>query len=637
MKGTIRGLLVAAWLLVGGVAWAAPQVAVEDFFRDAEFTSVTLSPDGRHIGVTVPEVDRTVLAVLRVEDRELIGKWDYGREMHIEDVIWANNERILFRVTVKLGSLDQRVMPGDMYASNIDGTRRMDIPNGNTYGIVSLLRDDPEHILVQRSIDQGFLFRMNVYTGRINTVAIAPLDSARFIVDHDETLRYAVGSNRDNTAQTLRRVGDDWEVVDRADFGNSIRSPSGFSADNRRVYFSVSDAGEPPRIVLLDPETGEETLVSRDEVAEPAGMIRSSDRRTILAVQYYPHRPVIDIIEPEHPEAQLISGLMESFPDHAVSFHGWSDDGNLLLFRTYSDVDPGSFYLFDRGRNEARYLLSNRNWIDPAKMSRMRPIRFEARDGTPINGYLTVPEHLEPRGLPMVMIVHGGPHGVRDHWGWNPEAQFLASRGYAVMQLNYRGSGGYGSSFLRAGFRRWGTAMQDDLTDGVNWITGMGIVDPDRVCIYGGSYGGYAALMSVVREPDLYRCTIGYVGVYSIPMMFTRGDIPRSTSGRDYLRRVHPTDAAEQRAQSPAYNVERIRVPVMLVHGARDERVPVAQMNFLIRQMAAAGKEPELVINKRNEGHGFRNLENNVELYTAMAEFLDRHIGEKRSTASTTP
>jgi dipeptidyl aminopeptidase/acylaminoacyl peptidase len=338
--------------------------------------------------------------------------------------------------------------------------------------------------------------------------------------------------------------------------------------------------------------------------------------------------PEVDFIDTTHPETLTVAGLMKAFPEHMVSLRGTSRDGRLLLVAAYSDIDPGTYYLFDRETGKAKFLLSARDWIKPEQMSPMTPFSFTARDGTRVHGYVTIPRDSDGRDLPMIMHPHGGPHGPRDVWGFNPEVQFLANRGYAVLQVNFRGSGGYGDDFERKGYRNWGTSMIDDMTDAVEWAVREGIADPKRICTYGASYGGYAALQSVVREPDRYKCTIGYVGVYSLPLMTTDGDIPRSESGRNYLRRVLPEALAEQQAQSAAFNVDRIRVPVMLVHGERDERVPMSQYRALRRALADAGRPPEVEILEAKEGHGFQELENNVRLYNAMEAFLDKHIGK---------
>lgn len=627
-------LLTLALLLVAPLHAAEPvgkSVPLEHFWRHAEFTDVRLSPDGKHLSVTVPQDDRTLLAVIRVADKQLIGKWDYGANLHIQNVLWVTNERIVFRVAYKTGSFDFRAAAPDMYASDIDGKRRIDIPNGNTYQILGRVKDQPGWLWVQRSIDQAYLFRLDTSNGRVITEALAPLDGGSFVLDRDDNIRYAFGVVQNGTvSRTLRRDGDGWTIVNEvpSDRGG-FRTPLGFAPDNKRVYFMISDKGEPARVVARDPETGEETLVSNNGTVDPSGFFAPNEDADLLGIGYLDGTPYVDLIQPDDPVTPLLAGLIKAFPDHAVTFANMSEDMNLLLFRVWSDVDPGAYYLFDRSKGTATFLLANRSWIDPEKMSPMRPVKYTARDGLEIHGYLTVPKGLEAKDLPMVLFVHGGPHGPRDQWGFDPHVQTMASRGYAVLQVNYRGSGGYGREFMSAGYRKWGTTMQDDLTDAVRWAVDQGIADADRICIYGGSYGGYAALMSPTREPDLYRCTIGYVGVYSLPMMFKWGDIPDSASGRAYLARVLPESEAEQRAQSGGFNIDKLKIPVMLVHGEKDQRVPIQQYNFLLKQLRDAGKPPEDTLVEKKEGHGFFEPENNVRLYQRIFRFLDRHTAPR--------
>lgn len=609
-------------------------IPVGDFFKDPEFTSVSLSPGGDYITVSKPVADRTLLAAFRVADMKLVGKWDYGPNMHIERVRWVNDERFFMFVSTKTGRFDARVGIPDVYASNVDGTKRVDIPNGGYYQIMDVLWDDPKHILVQRSIDSAFLFKMNVYDGETRTVATAPLRFGGFILDHDKNLRYAVGQEENNDSVVLRRDGEQWTEIVRTAMGDATRRPLGFAPDNTRVIFSISDDGEPSRYVYWNPESRSETPLSSNPNVEAGGALFSSDDRHLLAIAYEDGLPTYEFVDTEHPESKVYAGLIHAFPNHAVRFGGISRDGQKILVRTYSDIDPGAYYLFDRGSMQAKFLVAAMDWIKPEQMSPMRPITVTARDGLKLHGFLTVPRGSDGKNLPLILHPHGGPHGPRDLWGFNPEVQFLASRGYAVLQINFRGSGGYGSKFESIGYRNWGTTMIDDMTDAVKWAVAEGIADPDRLCTYGASYGGYAALMTVVREPELYRCTIGYVGVYSLPLMFKDGDIPESESGRNYLKRVMPETQEERQRQSAAFNVDRINIPVMLVHGAKDRRVPMSQYRALLDKLTDAGKPPEVTVVEKKEGHGFYDYDNQVELYTAMEAFLGRHIGPSVKTAA---
>jgi dipeptidyl aminopeptidase/acylaminoacyl peptidase len=626
MMRFVIAALVAALLWSG--AAVARTVPTADFFRDPAFTSVSLSPTGEYVTVSVPQGDRTVLAALRVSDMQIVGKWDYGARRHIDRVLWVNNERFLMFVSLKLGSYDFRVGRPDVYATNVDGTQRRDMPNLGLYQIVDVNWDDPRGILVQRSIDSAFLSRYDVYNGEVRTVATAPVRFGSFILDHERKVRYVIGVNEDQTRVTLRRDGDRWTTVHRWSMAEGgSRVPVGFGGDGKRVYYYISDAGEPVRLVAVDPESGEETPLAGNEAVDPSGMVWSSDDQ-LLALRYADGLPSYSFVDRTHPETAVFAGLINAFTDHAVRFGGISRNGRYVLFQTYSDVDPGSYYLFDRETGSAQFLLAARDWIKPEEMSETQAFSITARDGTRVHGYLTIPRGSDGRNLPLILHPHGGPHGPRDDWGFNPTVQFLANRGYAVLQVNFRGSGGYGDAFERAGYKRWGTAMIDDMADAVDWAVAQGVADKDRVCVFGASYGGYAALQSVVRYPDKYRCTIGYVAVTDLGLLYSDGSAETPVL-RAFLDNVIPADEGERRQQSPLRNIDRINVPVMMVHGRKDETVPMVHYNRFVEALTAAGKPPEVTIVEDKEAHGFYDLDNNVELFNAVEAFLGRHIGPR--------
>lgn len=630
MMNKLRSLIVSLALLAAPVL---AQVPVGDFFRDAEVSSVSLSPTGEYMTVSVPQEDRTILAAFRVADMKLVAKWDYGEKQHIEGVRWVNDRRFLMYATYKVGRFDSRVGTPDLYASDVDGKNRTDIPNGGTYQIIDTLEDDDKYVLVARSVDQAFLSKLNVYDGRVITVASAPLRFGTFLHDNAGQLKYAVGSNEEGDTIILERQGEGWKTISTTATGGSLRVPVGFAPDDRSVIFQVSDKGEPGRLVQFDPASGQETLLSDNPRVSINDFLLSADERHLLAVEYMDGVPGYQFVDKQHEESKVYAGLVNAFPDHVVSFPGISRDGRYILLFAHSDVDPGNYYLFDRQTGQAKFLLSVMSWIKPEQMAPMEPISFKARDGLEIHGYLTRPLGSEGKRLPLILHPHGGPHGPRDEWGFNPEVQFLANRGYAVLQVNFRGSGGYGRAFEEKGYRAWGTTMIDDMTDAVDWAVARGMADPKRLCVYGASYGGYASLQSVVREPTKYRCAIGYVGLYDMSLWMRDSDVSEEEFGRNYQRRVFPESQAGRDEQSPARNVDRIQVPLMLVHGAKDERVPISQYNELMSSLKAAGKAPEVTIVEAKEGHGFYDYDNQVELYTAMEAFLAKHLGSTRSDA----
>ena len=623
-SGLVAAALAVAATPAFAVATAGAGVPLEVFFRDAEFTGVTLSPDGRHIAVTVPRGEKTGVAILRVADRKVIGNWDHGNHKHVANVVWASNDRVIFSLIARTGSLGESYRIG-LFTADLTGRRRREVARGHQYWVERRVRGEPDKVWITRRTrgDEIELLQLDASTTAVKSQATAPLMYGSFVIDHDNVVRYAIGEVDENSnTRTLALDGGEWAVLHEAE-GGAHRIPQGFAPDNERVYFSISESGEPSRIVLLDPETGAETPVSGNRNVEPTHFIRSSDGREVLAIRYYDGLPGYHFIAPEHPESKLMQALLGAFPDHAVSFADISDDGNLALFTAYSDRDPGAYYLYNRATGEATFLLASRAWVDPESMAPSEPVSFVARDGQRLHGYLTVPNGMARKDLPVVVYVHGGPHGIRDYWHYDPEVQVLASRGYAVLRVNFRGSGGYGAGFELAGFRRWGTVMQDDLTDAVRSLIADGVADADRICIYGASYGGYAAMMSPIREPGLYRCAIGYAGIYSLPGMFSWGETKHS----EFLNEILPEAHEERVAQSPVHHVDRLTLPVMLVHGRRDRRAPIQQYSELVDALEDAGRPPEVTHVEPVEGHGFYGVESNVRLYTHLFEFLDHHIG----------
>jgi dipeptidyl aminopeptidase/acylaminoacyl peptidase len=304
-----------------------------------------------------------------------------------------------------------------------------------------------------------------------------------------------------------------------------------------------------------------------------------------------------------------------------------------VLIDSRSDVSPGTFYLYDKRAGKIEWLADSMPWLDPKKLSPVKPVRYKARDGLEIPAYLTVPRGASGKDMPMVVMIHGGPWVSGDHWRFNPEVQFLASRGYAVLQPNFRGTTRYGWKHFSSSFKQWGLAMQDDITDGVRWAIDQGIADPKRICIYGASYGGYAAMMGLAKTPELFKCGINYVGVTDLPLFLTIswsdyaysdfvsygaktmvGDVDREL---DQLKKTSPTELAAN-----------IQAPVLMAYGAEDRRVPIEHGNRMKAALDRAGKKYQWMVGA-GEGHGFRDMRNQEMFYGAMEKFLAENIGPK--------
>lgn len=643
--------LTYALVLATGLTAGAPVAAVDigNYVRKDKFEDIKLSPKGDYYAATVPLEDKTALVVIRRGDNALTGNFAMGRNTHIDGFWWVNDERLVISMSEKLGALDKPQPTGELYAINADGSGSDILIGQRVQGaglgtkiqpkkvervaafLVDGLPADDDSIVVSVMPFSADPYtradRLDVYSGRRVQLARAPVRNADFITDNRGVVRFATGFGTDNVRKLYYREGDgkEWQLVsDEAATGRRER-PIGFSADDRTAYLEVEQAEGPNAVVAFDVATRERTELLRDDDVDPLRYIYRNGTSIPIGAFFMDGRPRTEFFDGESAEARLYRSLEAAFPGHGVRITSQTSDGALALVQVWSDRNPGDFYLFDTVNKKADYLLSRAGWVDPDAMAGMRPITLAARDGLPLHGYLTTPKGSGGKGLPMVVMPHGGPYGVQDAWEFNDDVQMLAEAGYAVLQLNFRGSGGYGRAFTEAGARQWGLAMQDDLTDATRWAIKEGIADDGRICIYGGSYGGYASLMGVAREPDLYRCAVGYVGVYDLPTMHTQGDVQRRGSGETYIREWIG-ERAELGATSPNRIADRIRVPVFLAAGGEDERAPIEHSRLMERALRQAGVPVETLYFD-TEGHGFYVEKNRIEYYTRLLAFLSRHLG----------
>ncbi|RYE74575.1 MAG: S9 family peptidase, partial [Oxalobacteraceae bacterium] len=445
---------------------------------------------------------------------------------------------------------------------------------------------------------------MDVYTRNRSRVASAPLRGASFASDAAGVVRFAHGSDQENNGKLYYRDNDkaEWRLLnDQAQSGHG-EWPLGLSADGASAYLQVENEKGPDSIMVMDLASGKRREKLRDPLVDPYSVILDRGDWTPIGAFFMSDRMRTRFFEPESATARLYGMLEKAFPGQLVHVTSSTTDGRLLVVGTWSDTSPGDYYLYDTQSGQADLIFSRRNWFDPAKMSPMRAIQVKARDGLQLHGYLSVPNGKKEQNLPMVVLPHGGPYGIFDQWDFDDEVQMLNRAGYAVLRINFRGSGNYGKAFIEAGAREWGLKMQDDITDATRWAIAQKIADPSRICIYGASYGGYAALMGVSKEPDLYRCAVGYVGVYDLTMMHkaeSRQGVSMRNWTADWLG-----ERADQAAVSPTNAAARIKVPVFLAAGGEDDTAPIAHSKRMAKALKAAGVPVETLY-YQDEGHGF--------------------------------
>ena len=632
-------------------ATAGEPLPIRDFIHHPEYSGAKISPDGRFLALTMQQEAQKVLTVLTLQDMKVIRITRLTGGESVGDFYWVGSDRLMYTSTKNFGSLAAPFGTGAWYAMDADGGHPRTLvsysSDANTgrnrmvhFGeVYRMLDPDPaaEGSAIMQIVDgsqggRNQVVSLDTLTGRRKELARAPRDNCAMILDEKREPRYANCSDDKDEAgnykqhSELYRRGDDgnWTLLGKRDDRRQV-SVIGTAADGR-IYALASDSGKPEEFGLLDPATDSFRSLYADPVASPSEFVVASDASTVLAVVTAAGGPHVEMVEANNPDAAIYASLSKAFPGELVDLTSATLDGKQVVVSVRSDTDPGQLYLFDRDSGSVRFLMKGQAQLDPARMAKVVPFSFKARDGLMLYGYMTMPRG-GGKGLPTIINPHGGPIGIRDDWGFNGEAQLLASRGYLVVQLNYRGSGGYGQAFEDRGHGEWGAKMQDDLTDATHWVADQGYADPSRICIYGGSYGGYASLMAVAKEPDLYKCAVGYAGIYDLEMMYRKGDISERESGKRYLRRTIGTDETQLHARSPALLAERIKVPVFLAAGLKDVRAPPEQTAAMRDALKAAGHPAEEVILEPDEMHGFYAEDAQFNLYTKMLGFFDKYIG----------
>jgi len=653
-----KGWMAALLLACPFAASAADVVPIQDFVRHPQYSTTKISPDGRFLALTVQQGDTMSLAVLRIADMKVIRITRLTNGESVGGFYWVGPNRLMYTSVQNFGTYAVPFGTGVWYAMDADGGRARTLIAYNAsaadgrskmihfderFSMLDPLPDDESHALMQlNDVSDGGrnqVVSVDTLTGRRQVLAKAPRDDCEMVLDAARQPRYAncvetkdaaLGYDEHNQLYRLDDAGN-WTRIEHPKGDDRHIGVLGTAADGR-IYAEATDGKSPEAFGVLDPASDTFKTLYQDPAAGIHDLLYAADERTVVGVLTMAGAPHVEIVESAHPDVAVYAALSKAFPNELVDITSATRDGKKLVVSVSGDSDPGQLYLFDRDSGSVRFLMKRRPELDPAKMARVLPFSFKARDGQTLYGYLTMPNG-KSNGLPAIIHPHGGPIGVRDDWGFDWEAQLLANRGYLVVQLNFRGSGGYGKAFEDAGHGQWGRKMQDDLTDATHWVVEQGIADPHRICIYGASYGGYASLMGAAAEPSLYKCAVGYVGIYDLEMMYHEGDIRERDSGRRYLRRTIGTDPAELKARSPADLAERITAPVFLADGLKDVRAPHQQTDAMRAALKKAGRPPEVVIEEPAEMHGFYDEGANVNLYTKMLAFFDKYIGPGASAA----
>ena len=605
------------------------QYPLEDFFRNSDRSGYQISPDGNYFSFLAPYEDRMNIFVQRIGSEDTV-RLTSETARSVAGYMWATNERILF---MKDTAGDENYQ---LYGVNLDGSdlRAYTAFPGVRTTVIDDLEDVPNEVIIGMNKRQAEIFdpyRLNLETGELTQLAENPGNWQGYMTDHEGKLRVVTAIVDGVNTQILYREHEEEEFrpVLTTNFKESVDFME-FTPDNRLVYAATNLGRDKVALVLMNPATCEELEhLYAHEQYDVSSISYSRKRKKLLAVYCQGHKdPIRHYFDDE--EAAFREHLRSFFEGRRFGITATDKEEQKYLIYVGSDRTRGRYYFYDRAVGSPVLLAELAPWLQEEDMVAMHPVTYTSRDGLTIEAYLSLPHPYTPetaKALPVVVHPHGGPW-ARDSWGYSAEVQFLCNRGYAVFQMNFRGSTGYGRKFLEASYKQWGQAMQDDITDGVNWLIAQGIADEKRVAIYGGSYGGYATLAGLCFTPDLYACGIDYVGVSNLlTFMQTIPPYWRPLLEMMYEQVGDPEKDLEMlTAYSPALQAHLIKAPLFIAQGANDPRVNKAESDQMVEALRARGVEVEYMV-KDDEGHGFHNQENRFDFYRAMERFLKEQMG----------
>ncbi|RUP29519.1 MAG: S9 family peptidase [Mycolicibacterium sp.] len=613
-------------------------ISVEELFSAPERTAATISPDGTRIAYLAPWKNRLNVWVQDADDDATARCVTADETRSVYIYRWTDNPRWLLYMQDTGGDENWHVYRIDL--ENPD-TPAVDLtPFPGTRASFELPKRLPGKAIVQinkRNPELFDVYELDIATGELTLRAENPgnvvtwlsgpsgdLFTNTLTADGDVEI-----SHWDSATSTLRPV----KVYDGGDYPVGI-FPVTVTPDGKGIWLPSYENSDRSRLVLVDVASGAETEVDShptfdlgNQMVLPSPFILCQRTGDLIGARYYGERQVIHPLEPNF--AAVLENLVK-LSDGDLATVSSDDRGRRWVVSFTHDRDPWATYLYDHSTGESRLLFRPYARLDPEKLAPMTPVTITSRDGLDLHAYLTLPVGIEPRDLPLVLLVHGGPW-ARDCWGFQPDVQLLANRGYAVLQVNFRGSTGYGKAFTKAAIGEFAGKMHDDLIDAVDWAVKQGCADREKVAIYGGSYGGYAALVGVTFTPDVFAAAIDYVGISSLAnFMRTLPNVARpflATNWHTYVGDANdPVQEADMLARSPITKVDQIRTPLLVIQGANDSRVVQAESDNLVEALRARGVEVEYMV-KADEGHGFLNPDNQIDMNHAVERFLAQHLG----------
>ena len=651
MKNTLK-LYMVLILFMLHFSMQASSTLMEQILERNSYISLKISPDGNHFAMSFRAEGKVNLSIFDISKGAItpISGVSLGDNLHVGDFYWANSERIIYQVLKGRAWYSGLGFEGEMFGINVDGSHhniifgyRADRRKGTRstptrikktqstwahFDIIDLVPEDRDHVIIKSTPFHAkdsvpTIFRLNVNDGMKKKIARLPLPRAQAITDSKGHLKYSYGNDKNGKFKLFERDNDQWNMI--LEYYGNKGGATPVTITDEYIYMRDNTDDDLKGLYRINIKNNQKELLYRHEFTDISQIYVNPNTEHPYLMVADSAKEEYHYLEESGKLAATHKKLTRAFKGSMVHIISFTENLNKMIVWVGSDKVVGEYYLFDRVTQNASFIASQKPKLKSSQLASMKPISYENRAGKTIHGYFTKATGLtDDETAPLVVMPHGGPQG-RDYWQFDSQVQVLATNGFSVLQVNFTGSSGYGKDFRYGSDKKWGDLVQNDITDGTNWAIESGLVAKDKVCIYGFSFGGYSALMSVIREPDLYQCAAGGGGVYDLGLMYKAEDINQLLWGEEYLQEAIGEDKDELKRNSPTYNTDKIKVPVFIAHGKNDTRVPPKQAKNLVKMLKKSGVAYEVAYYSK-EGHGFADLDNRIKFNQQLLKFLKKHL-----------
>lgn len=638
--------------LVFGCFWApfAPGATLSELTGTPFIADIKISPTGDYLAVRIFVDGRHQLRFLARESFEPVGGISFPEDNEVGDFYWVNDERVVIQVIEFSGAQKAPTYHGELFAADFDssggglifgyrsadGAAGSDIEEDDTEyawaDIIDPLPEDQDTILIAKStVARGIrqpavALPLDAYTGDEGRgIKMSAYPGGRFYVDVDGDIRLATSRGPESSihAQALPIDARKWMDIPDSVYGDYF-APIAIARDKQSVYALDNVEHDKLGLYKLSLDGASYSNIYTHDDVDITSPIRSTDGRTVYALRIDSGFPSYLVLSNSGPEADVFRSLLQFFSGSTVSIRSQSGDGNFLIVRTGTDVDPGGFYLFDREANVLKKVFNSKPSIEPADLATTEPVGFHSFDGNIVPGYFTAARSSSEQVAPLVVLVHDGPN-TRDYWGYDPEVQALATNGFSVLQVNYRGSAGYGRAFEEAGYRHWGDHIQQDIIAGVQWAIDEQLASSGSVCIMGTGFGAYSAVQSAILEPELFNCVVANAGIYDLLLLYSAGDSQSWFGDEAYLERAIGRDDQELERFSPVRRLAELQAPVLIAPGMPGKGAPIDHAERLRKELDRLDRAYTWFQTGR-EADGFYDNDYQVEYLDTAIAFLNEHL-----------